>query len=181
MSSTGFQAAPGWYWPDDLDQTTQSDFQADSGNSRPAQTNHREENQENNSQQDPRRRYYPPRTCRICLETVLPTYHTPPEGLPGIFQSGPSVTYESEEGRLLRPCKCKGSSKYVHEGCLQAWRHADPSYGRRNYWQCPTCGFRYRLARMGWARIIASACKYSAAHCYFRVLPGCGDGPKDLL
>lgn len=51
---------------------------------------------------------------------------------------------------------CKGSSKYVHEGCLQAWRHADPSYGRRNYWQCPTCGFKYRLARLGAGRFIGS-------------------------
>ncbi|KAK1913554.1 hypothetical protein P3342_005491 [Pyrenophora teres f. teres] len=52
---------------------------------------------------------------------------------------------------------CKGSSKYVHEACLQAWRHADPSYGRRNYWQCPTCGFKYRLARLGAGRFIGSA------------------------
>ncbi|KAF2089775.1 hypothetical protein K490DRAFT_5556, partial [Saccharata proteae CBS 121410] len=102
------------------------------------------------------RRFYRPRTCRICLETVLPTYHPPPENLPGFFHAGPSVTYDSEEGRLIRPCKCKGSSRYVHENCLQAWRHADPGYGRRNYWQCPTCGFRYRLERMNWGRIISS-------------------------
>ena len=106
-----------------------------------------------------RRRHWPPRTCRICLETVNPTFHPPSENLPGILQPEPSVTYESsdpEAGRLLRPCKCKGSSKYVHEGCLQSWRHADPSYGTRNYWKCPTCGFRYRLERMEWSRWISS-------------------------
>ena len=106
-----------------------------------------------------RRRHWPPRTCRICLETVNPTFHAPSENLPGILQPEPSVTYESsdpEAGRLLRPCKCKGSSKYVHEGCLQSWRHADPSYGTRNYWKCPTCGFQYRLERMDWSRWISS-------------------------
>lgn len=66
------------------------------------------------------------------------------------------MKYEDENGRLIRPCLCKGSAKYVHEGCLQAWRHADPSYGRRNYWQCPTCGFKYRLARLGAGRFVAS-------------------------
>lgn len=105
------------------------------------------------------RRHWPLRTCRICLETVNPTFHPPSESVPGIFQPSPSVTYDSqdaESGRLLRPCKCKGSSKYVHEGCLQAWRHADPGYGKRNYWQCPTCGFRYRLERLQWGRWISS-------------------------
>ncbi|KAJ6021554.1 Zinc finger RING-CH-type [Penicillium herquei] len=96
---------------------------------------------------------YPPRVCRICLETVLPTFQ------PSEFLQRPRVVYESsdpETGRLLRPCKCKGSSRYVHEGCLQAWRHADPKYSTRNYWECPTCGFQYRLGRLTWARWISS-------------------------
>lgn len=101
-----------------------------------------------------------PRTCRICLETVLPTFHPPSQNIPNVLQPSPTVTYDSEDptsGRLLRPCKCKGSSKYVHEGCLQNWRHIDPTYGSRNYWQCPTCGFRYRLQRMTWGRWISSS------------------------
>lgn len=97
---------------------------------------------------------YPPRVCRICLETVLPTFQ------PSEFFQRPRVVYEStdpESGRLLRPCKCKGSARYVHEGCLQTWRLADPRYGARNFWQCPTCGFQYRLQRLTWARWISSA------------------------
>jgi len=76
-----------------------------------------------------------------------------------MFNPTPSVQYISQDpasGRLIRPCKCKGSQRYVHEGCLQAWRHADPSYGRRNFWECPTCKFRYRLERMKWSRWISS-------------------------
>ena len=104
-------------------------------------------------------RRYPPRTCRICLEVVNPTYQEPSPNIPGILNPTPTVAYISSDpqaGRLIRPCKCKGSSRFVHEGCLQQWRHADPAYGKRNYWQCPTCGFKYRLERMKWANWISS-------------------------
>ncbi|KNG86472.1 RING finger domain protein [Aspergillus nomiae NRRL 13137] len=104
-------------------------------------------------------KHYPPRVCRICLETVLPTFHPPSDNIPGFLQPKARVVYESSDaelGRLLRPCKCKGSSRYVHEGCLQAWRHADPGYSKRNFWHCPTCGFQYRLERLTWARWISS-------------------------
>lgn len=106
-----------------------------------------------------RPKHWLPRQCRICLETVNPTFHARPENIPDILQPPPHVTYNSEDpasGRLLRPCKCKGSSKYVHEGCLNIWRHADPGFAKRNYWQCPTCQFRYRLQRMTWAAWISS-------------------------
>ncbi|KAJ5953516.1 Zinc finger RING-CH-type [Penicillium verhagenii] len=96
---------------------------------------------------------YPPRVCRICLETVWPTFQ------PSEFFQRSRLVYESsdpESGRLLRPCKCKGSSRYVHEGCLQSWRTANPSLGTRNYWECPTCRFQYRLERLTWARWISS-------------------------
>lgn len=104
-------------------------------------------------------KHYPPRECRICLETVLPTFQPPSDTLPEFLQPKARVVYESsdpEQGRLLRPCKCKGSSRYVHEGCLQQWRHADPDYSKRNYWHCPTCGFQYRLERLTWAHWISS-------------------------
>lgn len=105
------------------------------------------------------RRHYPPRTCRICLEVVLPTFHpadTSP--LPSSLQPGPRVTYESppgDGGRMLRPCKCKGSQKYVHEDCLTAWRLQDPLQ-KRNYWQCPTCSYKYHLQRLSYGRWISS-------------------------
>jgi len=102
-----------------------------------------------------RRTHWPPRQCRICLETVQPTFNAASDNLPGFLQS-PNVVYQDEGGRLIRPCMCKGSSKYVHDACLQAWRHADAGYAKRNYWQCPTCGFKYRLARLGAGRFIGS-------------------------
>lgn len=103
-----------------------------------------------------RQRHYGPRTCRICLEVVQPTYEPPSENMPGILQGGPNVTYNSPDGgRLLRPCLCKGSQKYVHEGCLASWRLQDPT-NKRNFWQCPTCRYNYRLTRMTWGRYLSS-------------------------
>lgn len=159
-SSSGFQPMPGWYWPDDVPSNEPSHPNASSAN-----TSSRSQRPDatasganaSSGSRGSRRTHWPPRQCRICLETVQPTFNIPSPNLPGFLQSS-NVVYEDETGRLIRPCLCKGSSKYVHDACLQAWRHADPSYGRRNYWQCPTCGFKYRLARLGAGRFIGSVC-----------------------
>jgi len=104
-------------------------------------------------------RHYAPRTCRICLEEVYPTFEPVAEGFTSRFNPKPKVSYVSSDptsGRLIRPCKCRGSQKYVHEGCLQEWRHADPSYGRRTYFECPTCKFQYRIERIKWSNWLTS-------------------------
>ncbi len=174
MASTDFNSRPGWSWPSDLPGTSAGLNQRGRLNSSiPGAFPHSAEIPTSSAKttsgsgpepypskpKKPPQKWLP-RTCRICLETVQPTFHPPSENIPGILQPSPTVTYDSEDpssGRLLRPCKCKGSSKFVHEGCLQHWRHADPAYGSRNYWQCPTCGFRYRLHRMAWGRWISSS------------------------
>lgn len=147
---------PGWYWPDDVPKNEPSHATSSSTASASASQPNPSSASGAGEKQSRKRTHWPPRQCRICLETVQPTFNAPSQNLPGFLQSS-NVVYEDESGRLIRPCMCKGSSKYVHEACLQAWRHADPSYGRRNYWQCPTCGFKYRLARLGAGRFIGSA------------------------
>ena len=102
---------------------------------------------------------WPSRTCRICFETVHPTFQPLSEHVPTRLQGAQRPVYLSEDpelGRLICPCKCKGSSKYVHEGCLQQWRNASPAYAQRNYWECPTCHYRYRLERIHWGRYISN-------------------------
>ncbi|RDA85462.1 hypothetical protein CP532_1013 [Ophiocordyceps camponoti-leonardi (nom. inval.)] len=105
-----------------------------------------------------RRARYGPRTCRICLDIEQPTFPTETTSTLGISSTSSRPTYISDDpelGRLLSPCKCKGSQKYVHEGCLNSWRLANPM-ADRNYWQCPTCKFNYRLARLHWASMLSS-------------------------
>jgi hypothetical protein len=159
--SSGFEAKiPGnWCWPDDVpahpSEPTGSSSRQRAPPSNSSSTN--ESSRTGQSTRSSRRQHWPPRQCRICLDVVQPTLNVPSEHLPGFLQSPGNVKYEDESGRLIRPCLCKGSAKYVHEGCLQTWRHADPGYGRRNYWQCPTCGFKYQLVRLGAGRFVASA------------------------
>jgi len=103
-------------------------------------------------------RHYKPRTCRICLDTVQPTTDIDDSLAGRVFASRARVRYVSDDpelGRLISPCKCKGSQKYVHEGCLQAWRKTSP-LSERNYWRCPTCQFEYRLQRLRWGRWLSS-------------------------
>ncbi|KAF1997930.1 hypothetical protein P154DRAFT_270238 [Amniculicola lignicola CBS 123094] len=169
-SSSGFQPMPGWYWPDleglPKDNDGEPSTEPDAPHSTAPESSTRADADANaNARSGPghssrRRTHWPPRQCRICLETVQPKTNVPAQDLPNFLQSTPNVVYEDESGRLIRPCLCKGSSKFVHDSCLQAWRHADPSYGRRNYWQCPTCHFKYRLARLGTGRFIASTGKH---------------------
>lgn len=149
MDSESMRYRPAGHWPEDFDreQDTGTSSGLNAGSTAPPAENFAAESSQ------PRPKTYPPRQCRICLETVYPTFHPGAENqnIPSFLRSKPKVTYESSDpelGRLLRPCKCKGSARYVHEQCLTLWRHADPSYGKRNYWQCPTCGFQYRLDRM---------------------------------
>ncbi|KAL1954869.1 hypothetical protein VTO42DRAFT_511 [Malbranchea cinnamomea] len=144
--SESLRYRPAGYWPEQPNDEQTAAPQHVNSASPPPKTSHGQPS----SQAPPKT--YPPRQCRICLETMYPTFHpgSENENIPGFLRSKPRVTYEPdpELGRLLRPCKCKGTSRYVHEKCLTLWRHADPSYGKRNFWQCPTCGFQYRLDRM---------------------------------
>lgn len=179
MASSSSIDPPSWTWPDDLPgswtndnvkkekkpQTFQSDTQPKQEQQHENEDHHHApprsppSSSAGSTGRQPRERHYRPRTCRICLETVLPTYHPPSDSLPAFLRSAPNVTYESEDGgRLLRPCLCKGSQKYVHEQCLQAWRLQNPA-AIRNYWQCPTCRYKYRLERMNWAHWISSTGK----------------------
>ncbi|GAM85156.1 hypothetical protein ANO11243_031600 [Dothideomycetidae sp. 11243] len=145
MTSTSFD--PGWQWPENLPGRWTPDAPS-STDTNAGQADH--------SQAGHKRRHYGPRQCRICLEVVQPTFETPSEDLPEMLQGMPSVSYASEDvGRLIRPCLCKGSQKYVHEGCLTAWRLQDPNR-KRNYWECPTCKYNYRLTRMTWAHWVGS-------------------------
>lgn len=56
--------------------------------------------------------------CRICLE-------------------------EDEEENLISPCLCRGTTKYIHEECLNEWRTL--SENTDNQTICPQCKFEYVL------------------------------------
>lgn len=106
--------------------------------------------------QGPDGRKYKTRTCRICFDEVHPTFE-PLSTTTQFLSQKPRVRYVSEDpecGRLMRPCKCKGTQKYVHEGCLRAWRMS--AGADRNLWKCPTCLYEYKLNRLSWGSWVSS-------------------------
>ncbi|GAB5355186.1 hypothetical protein AAMO2058_000184400 [Amorphochlora amoebiformis] len=60
-----------------------------------------------------------------------------------------------EYGRLISPCLCRGSIRFVHLQCLQQWRHASPS--SRAFYECDMCKYRYSFKRAFYAQICRSA------------------------
>lgn len=61
---------------------------------------------------------------------------------------------ETDLGRLISPCKCRGTAKYVHIMCLQAWRAQ--SAQSKAYFECDLCHYKYNLRRAWWASMLMS-------------------------
>jgi len=59
-----------------------------------------------------------------------------------------------ESGKLISPCKCKGSMKYVHVNCLNEWRLA--SANNTSYYQCDQCKYKYHFQRTKLANFISN-------------------------
>lgn len=72
------------------------------------------------------------RCCRICL--------------------GTTDNRLSQEGKLISPCLCKGTSRYIHLGCLQTWREMSPK--KESSYRCDTCHYHYSLARPWIANVL---------------------------
>ncbi|KAI5863459.1 hypothetical protein GGS23DRAFT_567134 [Durotheca rogersii] len=91
------------------------------------------------------------RKCWICHDEVEATYEE--QGfLNGLRNRRPRRRYVTEDGdRLINPCHCKGSIKYVHEGCLKIWMNQNP-----DAWRCGRCRYQYRMGRFTWAQRLRS-------------------------
>ena len=82
------------------------------------------------------------KTCRICLSGAE-------DGI--LF---PSYLCTYFVGRLISPCRCRGTMKFVHLTCLNSWRYASPN--ERSVYQCDQCGYRYNFTRTKYAAIVGS-------------------------
>ncbi|KAF9314682.1 hypothetical protein BG003_003935 [Podila horticola] len=72
------------------------------------------------------------RRCRICLES--------------------EDDEDSSSGKLISPCLCKGSSRYIHLGCLEQWRALSPR--KASSFSCDTCHYHYSFSRPFMANIL---------------------------
>ena len=54
---------------------------------------------------------------------------------------------ETDDNKLISPCKCTGNSKYIHEKCLHTWRFSNEiGSDARN--RCMECKYRYKVTRI---------------------------------
>ena len=66
------------------------------------------------------------------------------EELPLINEEECRLWFETdEESNLIHPCKCIGTSKYIHKNCLNEWRTLADN--RDAYYKCFECGYEYNL------------------------------------
>lgn len=66
---------------------------------------------------------------------------------------------EASLGRLISPCKCKGTMKYVHLACLNAWRNASNSRGlssESSFFKCSSCLYKYNFSRTWLASLVTN-------------------------
>ena len=62
---------------------------------------------------------------------------------------------DEEDGRLISPCLCKGSMRFVHVECLTMWRTS--SANKESFFACDSCKYRYSFGRPAWASLLRSA------------------------
>lgn len=53
---------------------------------------------------------------------------------------------DDEKGELLAPCYCNGTSKFIHERCLDDWRKSSPVA----FNHCPTCNYVWKTLPVPW-------------------------------
>lgn len=58
------------------------------------------------------------------------------------------------EDRLISPCKCRGTSKWIHLSCLTQWRLR--SRNNKSFYQCDQCHYRYSFRRTQFAEVLLS-------------------------
>jgi hypothetical protein len=63
--------------------------------------------------------------------------------------------HENGLGRLISPCLCAGSMRYVHVQCLNEWRVQ--SANTHSFFRCDQCSYEYNIQRTRWAAVLEDA------------------------
>ncbi|CAG8536763.1 hypothetical protein C2G38_2243747 [Gigaspora rosea] len=74
---------------------------------------------------------------------VSSSYNTMEDKMCRICFAGPEE--EESLGRLISPCLCKGTMRYVHVECLNHWRLR--SQKKSSFFQCDECKYKYAFRR----------------------------------
>ena len=72
---------------------------------------------------------------------------------------------DEDDGRLISPCLCKGTMRFVHVECLTQWRLQ--AVNKESFFACDSCKYQYDFRRPAWASLLRSAL---VVHCVALVL-----------
>jgi hypothetical protein len=67
---------------------------------------------------------------------------------------GQDIVETPDDRRLIAPCDCKGTMKYVHRGCLNVWRLN--STRKDSYYKCEQCFTKYCFKETTFSMILSS-------------------------
>ncbi|KAI9339702.1 hypothetical protein BDR26DRAFT_862147 [Obelidium mucronatum] len=104
-----------------------------------------ESNQQQQQKQKQNRDQDQHRTCRICF---CSEDSEDDDGNQEPLDNDPAI----DLGRLISPCKCKGSMKYVHLSCLNEWRKVTAN--NNSFFKCDQCNYEYHFERTKWAHVL---------------------------
>lgn len=90
-----------------------------------------------------------PPTCRICLGEGTPISRSSPRPPQG------SAPFDAQDDRLISPCLCRGTVRYVHISCLQQWRRSAHGLSDSAL-RCGQCRYQYGVRRSGLALFMMS-------------------------
>ena len=53
---------------------------------------------------------------------------------------------ETDNNKLIRPCKCKGTQRYIHYNCLMTWIQLNiTNPNKRDF--CDICKYKFKIGR----------------------------------
>ncbi|KAI8843912.1 hypothetical protein BJ741DRAFT_589550 [Chytriomyces cf. hyalinus JEL632] len=90
--------------------------------------------------------------CRICFDTDDDQDRFIGDTTIAHPGNDPHNNNSNGLGRLISPCKCKGTMKFVHLHCLNEWRKVNPISA--SHFQCDQCGSKYLFERTKIAHIL---------------------------
>lgn len=85
---------------------------------------------------------------------------------------GSSYEQSEDADDLLTPCRCRGTMKWVHRGCLEEWRRTSAP-GSDSFLKCDMCKTEYRFHCKKWQRVLGSkpaVFLYSLFVCLFLII-----------
>lgn len=73
-------------------------------------------------------------------------------------------TEDDKEAEWVQPCKCRGTTKWVHQSCLQRWIDEKQKGNSSASVSCPQCNAEYILVFPPFGKLVLTFSNYQAVN-----------------